>query len=41
MDGSKEDSQMGCTGKPYWGAMKKACGVDQYGALPMDESKDG
>jgi sensor domain CHASE-containing protein len=21
-----------CTGKPYWGAVKKACDVDQYGA---------
>jgi hypothetical protein len=32
----KEDFQVGCTGKTYWGAVKKACGVDQYGALPMD-----
>jgi hypothetical protein len=29
-----------CTGKPYWCAMKKACDVDKYGALPMDESKE-
>jgi hypothetical protein len=32
---------VGCTGKPYWGATKKACDVDQYGAPPMDGSKDG
>jgi hypothetical protein len=30
-----------CTGKLHWGAVKKACSVDQYGAPPMDESKDG
>jgi hypothetical protein len=23
-----------CTGKPYWGAVKKACDIDQYGAPP-------
>jgi hypothetical protein len=27
-------------GKPYWGPAKKACDVDQYGALPMDGSKE-
>jgi hypothetical protein len=27
------------TGKPYWGAAKKACGVDQYGAPPMYGSR--
>jgi hypothetical protein len=40
MDGSKKDVQAGCTGKPYWGAAKKACGVNLYGAPPMDRSKD-
>jgi hypothetical protein len=25
-----------CTGKPYWGAVKKACDVDQFEAPPMD-----
>jgi hypothetical protein len=30
-----------CIGKPYWGITKKACDVDQHGALPMDESKEG
>jgi hypothetical protein len=25
---------------PYWGVMKKACSVDQYGAPPMDGSKE-
>jgi hypothetical protein len=29
-----------CTGKPYWGVVKKACDVDQYGAPPMDGSKE-
>jgi hypothetical protein len=29
------------TGKPYWGAAKKVCGVNQYGAPPMDGSKKG
>jgi hypothetical protein len=29
-----------CTKKPYWGATKKACDVDQYGAPPMDGSKE-
>jgi hypothetical protein len=38
LDGSKEDSQAGFTGKPY---SKKSCGVDQYDAPPMDGSKDG
>jgi hypothetical protein len=28
-----------CTKKPRWGAAKKACDSDQYGALPMDRSK--
>jgi hypothetical protein len=41
MDGSKEDGQVDCTRKPYWGAAKKACNIDQYGALPMDGSKGG
>jgi hypothetical protein len=41
MDGSKEDVQAGCTGKPYCGAAKKACGVDRHMAPPMDGSKDG
>jgi hypothetical protein len=40
MDGSKEDDQAGYTGNPYWGAAKKVCDVDQYGAPPMDGSKD-
>jgi hypothetical protein len=40
MDGSKEDAQAGCIEKPYWGATKKACDVDQYDAPPMDGSKD-
>jgi hypothetical protein len=26
MNGCKEDGQAGCTGNPYWGAAKKACG---------------
>jgi hypothetical protein len=25
-----------CTGRPYRGAVMKACDVNQYGALPMD-----
>jgi hypothetical protein len=29
-----------CTRKPYWGVTKKACDVDQYGAPPMDGSKE-
>jgi hypothetical protein len=29
-----------CTEKTYWGATKKACDVDQYGAPPMDGSKE-
>jgi hypothetical protein len=29
-----------CAGMPYWSAAKKACDVDQYGALPMDGSKE-
>jgi hypothetical protein len=29
-----------CTGKPHWGAAKKACSVDQYGAPPMGGSKE-
>jgi hypothetical protein len=29
-----------CTRKPYWGAAKKACDVDQYGAPLMDRSKE-
>jgi hypothetical protein len=29
-----------CTRKPYLGAAKKTCGVDQYGASPMDGSKN-
>jgi hypothetical protein len=41
MDGSKEDGQVGCTEKSYWGVTKKVCGVDQYDAPPMDGSKDG
>jgi hypothetical protein len=28
-----------CTEKPHWGAVKKACDVDQYEALPMGGSK--
>jgi hypothetical protein len=27
--------------KPYWGAIKKACSINQYGAPPMDELKNG
>jgi hypothetical protein len=30
-----------CTGKPYWGDVKKVCGVDQNGAPPMHGLKDG
>jgi hypothetical protein len=29
-----------CTEKSYWGAAEKACDVDQYGAPPMDGSKE-
>jgi hypothetical protein len=29
-----------CTGKPYWGAAKKACDINQYGAPPIDGSKE-
>jgi hypothetical protein len=29
-----------CTGEPYWGATKKACDINQYGAPPMDRSKE-
>jgi hypothetical protein len=29
-----------CTRKPYWGAVKKVCDVDQYGASPMDGSNE-
>jgi hypothetical protein len=29
-----------CTGRPYRGAAMKACDVNQYGALPMDGSKE-
>jgi hypothetical protein len=29
-----------CTGKPYWNAVKKACDVHQYGAPPIDGSKE-
>jgi hypothetical protein len=29
-----------CIGKPYWGVTKKMCDVDQYGAPPMDGSKE-
>jgi hypothetical protein len=29
-----------CTGKSYWGAVKKACDVDQYEAPPMGRSKE-
>jgi hypothetical protein len=36
MDRSKEDGQPGCIENPYWGATKKACDVNQYEALPMD-----
>jgi hypothetical protein len=28
------------TKKPYWGAANKACDIDQYGAPPMDGSKE-
>jgi hypothetical protein len=41
MDGSKEDGQAGCTGNLYWDVVKKACGVDQYEAPPMDVSNNG
>jgi hypothetical protein len=41
MYGSKEDGQAGCTRNTYRGAVKKACGVDQYGVPSMDGSKDG
>jgi hypothetical protein len=29
-----------CTRKPYWGAVKKVCDVNQYGASPMDGSNE-
>jgi hypothetical protein len=29
-----------CTKKSHWGTAKKACGGNQYWALPMDESKE-
>jgi hypothetical protein len=29
-----------CTWKPYWGAAKKACDIDQCGAPPMDGSNE-
>jgi hypothetical protein len=53
MDKSKEDNQVGalvptpaarpicCTEKPYCSSAKKACEVDQYGAPPMNGSKNG
>jgi hypothetical protein len=41
MGGSKEHIQAGYTEKPYWGATKMAYNVNQYGAPPMDRSKDG
>jgi hypothetical protein len=28
------------TGKPYWGAVERTCNIDQYGAPPMDGSKE-
>jgi hypothetical protein len=36
MNGCKEDGQAGCTGNPYWGAAKKACG----GASGSDDTHD-
>jgi hypothetical protein len=39
--GGRVDEGTACLmGKPYWSAAKKVCDVDQYGAPPMDGSKD-
>jgi hypothetical protein len=38
--GSVNEGPTCCTGKPYWGVAEKACDVDQYGASPMDGSKE-
>jgi hypothetical protein len=38
--GGLNEGSTWCIGKPYWGVEKKACGGDQYGALPMDGSKE-
>jgi hypothetical protein len=38
--GSVNEGPTCCTGKPYWGAVKKACDINQYGAPPMDGSKE-
>jgi hypothetical protein len=38
--GSVNEGPTCCTGKPYWGAVKKACDINQYGASPMDGSKE-
>jgi hypothetical protein len=37
--GSVNEGPTCCTGKPYMGAIEKACNVDQYGVPPIDESK--
>jgi hypothetical protein len=38
--GSRNEGPTCSTGKPHWGVVKKACGVDQYRAPPMDGSKE-
>jgi hypothetical protein len=38
--GSRQLHENAAWGKPYWGPAKKACNVDQYGASPMDGSKE-
>jgi hypothetical protein len=38
--GSVNEGSTYCTERPYRGAAEKACDVDQYGALPIDGSKE-
>jgi hypothetical protein len=38
--GSVNEGPTWCTGKPYRGVAKKACEVNQYGAPPIDGSKE-
>jgi hypothetical protein len=38
--GSVNEGPTCCIGKSYWGVVEKACDVDQYGAPPMDGSKE-
>jgi hypothetical protein len=39
--GGVNENPTHCTEKPYWGATKKACYTNQYGAPSMDRLKDG